>query len=142
MQFLNRKAKIKYSISEKVEAGMVLKGLEVKSIRQGKVDIGNAYAKVFGGEVFLVNANIQTEKGEASTRARKLLLKKNEIVSIMSKIKAKKLTLVPLRIYNKGRIFKVELGLAKAKRIYEKKELLKRRDIERNAEKELRGEKE
>ncbi len=141
MQVINRKAKINYKILEKYEAGISLLGSEVKSIKEGKIDINNSFAKIIGNEIFLINANIPItgKKDYSGTRPRKLLLKKNEITAIQSKIKEKKLILIPTRVYNKNRIFKVELALAKVLRKFEIKEKIKKKDIEREIEREIKN---
>lgn len=137
MKILNKRARHHYKILEEIEAGISLTGAEVKALRAGKANISQSHGKIIGQEAFLVNANIST--GEKPTRTRKLLLHKREIVSLSSKIKAKKLTLIPLKIYTKGRLIKVKLALAKSKRKFEKKESLKKADIKREIERELRG---
>lgn len=143
MRIFNKKAKFNYKLLEKYEAGIVLSGGEVKSIKRGNIDLNQSYAKVIDGEIYLINVNIPVEgkKHYVPTRARKLLLHKKQIVSIQTKIKAKKLTLVPVRVYTKGRLVKVEISLAKSKRKYDKKEVIKKRDIEREIERELREDK-
>jgi SsrA-binding protein len=133
MRIVNKKAKFNYKLLEKYEAGIVLTGHEVKAIRNGQADLSQAYAKIIDHEMYLINANISTN------RTRKLLLHKDQIISIQSKIKAKKLTLVPLSLYNKAALIKVELALAKAKRKFEKKEAIKRKEIEREIEKEFKN---
>jgi SsrA-binding protein len=139
MKIINKKARFNYNLFEKYEAGISLNGKEVKAFRKGSVDLGQSYGKIIDDEAYLINANFSVDTDQ--TRTRKLLFHKKEIVSILTKIKAKKLTFVPTKMYTKGPKIKVELALAKAKKKFEKKELLKRRDIERDAEKELRGEK-
>ncbi len=143
MKVNNKKANFNYKLFEKFEAGISLIGGEVKALRKGNVDLSQSFAKIVDGEVYLINANIPIEgkKDYLPTKSRKLLLHKNQIISIQSKIKAKKLTLVPTKVYTKGRLIKVEIALAKSKRKFEKKEAIKRRDIEREIERELRGEK-
>jgi len=143
MVIVNKKAQFNYNLFERFEAGLVLNGGEVKAVRGRQVDLSNSYAKIVGDETYLINANIPVEgkKDYVSTRTRKLLLHKSEIISIKSKIKAKKLTLVPLRVYTKGSLIKAEIALAKTKRKFEKKESIKKKDIERDIERELRGDK-
>ncbi len=143
MKIYNRKARFNYNLFDKYETGISLVGGEVKAVRQGSVDISQSYAKVINGEAFLINANIPVagKKDYDAQRTRKLLLHKKELVSIESKIKAKKLTLVPVKVYTKGRLIKVEIALAKSKRKYEKKESIKKKDIERDIERELIGDK-
>jgi len=140
MKIINRKATFNYKLLEKFEAGISLTGAEVKSIKKGKIDLSAAYGKILGDEAYLVNANIPFEGAidNKSTRSRKLLLHKNEIVAINAKIKAKKLTLVPTKVYTRGPFIKLEIALAKSKKRFEKKELLKKKDIEREMEKQLK----
>ena len=141
MRIFNKKAKFNYNLLERIEAGISLIGAEAKALRVKGADLSQSFAKIIGGEIYLVNANIPVEgkKDYNSTRSRKLLLHKDQIVSIESKIKAKKLTLVPTKLYTKGRLVKVELALAKSKRKFEKKEAIKRKDIEREIERELKS---
>lgn len=136
MKILNRKAKFNYQFLEKIEAGVVLTGEEVKALRAGKANISQAYAKIIGSEAFLINANISTEK--EPTRSRKLLLHRKEIISLLTKIKAKNLTLVPTKLYTKGHLVKVELALAKSKKTKDKKASLKKKDLERDLERQLK----
>lgn len=137
----NRKAKFEYQIFESFEAGIVLLGGEVRSFRDKRVTISDSYAKIIGSEIYLVNANIPIlgKKDYDPQRSRKLLLAKKQITSISSVIKAKKLTLVPLKMYTKGRLIKVAIALAKSKRQFEKKESIKKRDLEREIAHEFRG---
>lgn len=141
MKRINKKANFNYELFDKFEAGISLLGVEVKELRKGSIDLSRSYAKIIDGEVYLINANIPVpgKKDYQSTRSRKLLLNKNQIISIQSKIKAKKLTLVPTKVYTKGRLIKAEIALAKAKRKFEQKEAIKRKDIEREIERELKG---
>ncbi|OGM21649.1 SsrA-binding protein [Candidatus Woesebacteria bacterium RIFCSPHIGHO2_01_FULL_38_9b] len=141
MQVLNRKAKFNYFLYERLEAGISLLGGEAKAVRGGKVDLSQSYVKLIDNQAFLVNANIPIEgkKDYESTRSRKLLLHKDQIVSLKTKIKTKRLTVVPVRMYNKGRLLKVEIALAKSKRKFEKKEAIKRKDIEREIEEEFKN---
>lgn len=141
MKIFNKKAGFNYKLLDRFEAGVALLGAEVKAVRRGAVDLSHSFAKVMGDEVYLINANIPVEgkKDYNTRRIRKLLLHKKQIVSIRSKIQAKKLTLVPTKVYTKGRLIKVEVALAKAKRKFEKKEAIKRKDIEREIESELKG---
>jgi SsrA-binding protein len=134
----NKKARQKYHILEKFEAGIVLSGKEVKAVKRGSVDLSRSFAKIIDKELFLINASFQAEGVKDSTRSRKLLMKKNQIIAIESKVKAKKLTLVPTKMYTKGRIIKIELALAKHKRGFEKREEIKKRDIEEEIEREIK----
>lgn len=135
MKVLNRKAKYHYELLDRYDAGVVLAGDDVKAVKQGKVDINQAYVKAIGNELFLLNANFN-QSGDAGTR--KLLLHKKEINSILSETKAKKLTLIPTKMYTKGRLIKLEFALAKSKKKYQKKEIIKKKDIERDIERELK----
>lgn len=143
MKVINRRAGFNYRFLEKYEAGVVLNGAEVKAIRKGNIDLGQSFVKIIEGEAFLINAIIPVEGGGdyRQDRVRKVLLHKKQIISIQSKIKAKRLTLVPVSVYTKRHLVKVEIALAKSKKKYQKKELIKRRDIERDAERELREDK-
>lgn len=140
MRITNKRARYDYRLFDKYEAGVSLTGVEVKAIRGGRADISSAYAKIINGEIYLINANIQAKgaKDYDPLRTRKLLLNKGEIVSIQTKIKQKKLTLVPTKLYTRGRLIKAEIALAKAKRKFEKKEAIKKKDIEREIAKELK----
>ena len=128
MQVINKKASFEYELTpEKVEAGIVLKGIEAKAFRDGRVNITQSYVKIIGGEVFLVNANIPAEgiKWYEPTRMRKLLLHKNQILSLVTKMKQKKLQLVPVSMYNSKHRIKIELVLGVPKRKFDKKESIK-----------------
>ncbi|MDZ7374277.1 MAG: SsrA-binding protein SmpB [candidate division KSB1 bacterium] len=140
----NRKARHFYDILETIEAGIVLQGTEVKSLRQGKANIGDAYARIRNGEVWLEDAHISPyEHGTAYNhdpmRPRKLLLHKREIKRLVGKVQEKGLTLIPLRIYFKRGRAKVELALARGKKIFDRREAIKRRDQQRELEAALRG---
>jgi SsrA-binding protein len=134
----NKKAKFNYNILETYEAGIVLKGSEVKSIRVGKVSLSDAFAQVVNGEVFLFNMHISpyekaNEELEAK-RERKLLLNKSEIRKIDGKLKSRGLTLVPLEVFIKKSFVKITLALAKGKKEYEKK----RKIIEKEQRREMK----
>ncbi|MBV9021442.1 MAG: SsrA-binding protein SmpB, partial [Ktedonobacteraceae bacterium] len=127
-----------------VEAGISLVGTEVKSIREGKVNLRGSYAIVRSGEVWLENAHIAVyEHGNRYNhdpmRNRKLLLHKREIVQLMSKVATKGLTLVPLKLYLKGGHAKVELGLCRGKKLYDKRETIAERETKRDIERIVRG---
>ena len=142
MKIFNKKARFEYELTgEGVEAGISLLGAEAKSVREGHVDISQAAVRVLGNEAFLINANIPATGIQKydSTRMRKLLLHRGEILSLVTKMKQKKLQIVPVRVYNKGRLIKLYLELGKPKRKFEKKEAIKRRDIKRELEKEFKG---
>jgi len=135
MNIVNKKALHNYQILERFEAGIVLTGAEVKSLRGGRCNLKDSYVKVLNDQLWLINADIAQYKYGSpdydSTRSRKLLIKKKELIYLQSKMKQGNLTLVPLRIYLKGKIFKVEVGLAKGKKIHEKRQEEKKRDMER-----------
>jgi len=133
VRIFNKKARYNYTIIEKIEAGVVLTGSDVKGIHQGKVNLTNSYAKIIKDEVYLVNADIA-----GNTSSRKLLLHKKETISLLSKIKTKRLTLIPTKLYTTGRLVKVEIALAKPKKQKDKKAELKKIDINREIEKELK----
>lgn len=140
MEINNRKAKFDYTILEEIEAGMVLKGTEVKSIKDGKANIKDSYAIFKNGEVYLLNMHISEYKegnifNHEETRTRKLLLHKKEILKLRDKVDLQGLTLIPLKVYFKKNKAKVLLGLAKGKKTYDKRESIKERDIKRNLEK-------
>jgi SsrA-binding protein len=141
-KIFNKKARFEYELTGTgVEAGLSLKGAEAKSLREGRGDISNAYVKILNGEAFLVNANIPAQglANYDSTRTRKLLLHKAEIVAFLTKSKQQKLQIVPVRVYNTGRLIKLYLELGKPKKQFEKKEAIKRRDINRDIATELKG---
>jgi SsrA-binding protein len=142
MRIFNKKARFEYELmGEGVEAGISLLGIEAKSVREGRVDISQAAVRILGDEVYLINANIPAtgiQKYE-STRMRKLLMHRGEILALITKMKQKRLQIVPVRVYNKGRLIKIYLELGKPKKKFEKKEAIKRHDINRDIEKELKG---
>ena len=138
MKVVNRRARFDYEFIERHEAGMVLPGAEVQAVRAKKVNISQAHARIINGEMYLINANFNGENIENPTRTKKLLLHRKEIESLETKIKAKKLTLVPVSLYTTRRLVKVEIALAKAKRKHEKREKIKKKDIEREIERELK----
>ena len=134
----NRKARHNYFIEETIEAGIMLTGTEVKSLRGGRANIGDAYASVKGGEIFLMNAHISEYPGgninnHAPLRPRKLLLHKREIVRLIGALQRDGMTLVPLSLYFNARgIAKASLGLAKGKRQYDKRATVKEREWKRD----------
>jgi SsrA-binding protein len=142
MKIFNKKARFEYELmGEGVESGISLLGAEAKSVREGRVDISQSAVRILGNEAYLINANIPAagiQKYDA-TRMRKLLLHRGEILSLVTKMKQKKLQIVPIRVYNKGRLIKLYLELGKAKRKFEKKEAIKRHDINRDIEKAMKG---
>lgn len=144
MRIINRRAPYEYQLFDRIEAGISLLGSEVKSIKTGRLDLGSAFVRIKDQEVYLMNANIPpyqggVPEGYTPNRSRKLLLVKSEIVSLETKAKQQKLTIVPTKVYTKGRLIKIEIALAKPKRKFEKREVKRRKDIDREAERELRG---
>ncbi len=132
----NKKAFHDYFIEEKFEAGMVLCGTEVKSLRLGKANLNDSFALVRNGEAFLNNLHISpydfgNRENHDPDRMRKLLLHKKEIVKLFAKVREQGYSLVPLRLYFKNGKVKVEMGLAKGKKLYDKREDLKRKDQKR-----------
>lgn len=144
MEILNRKARFNYFIIEEIECGIELFGSEVKSIRNGNCNIKDSYGVIRNNEVYLINMFIKNYK-EASifnkeeTRKRKLLLHKKEIIKLKEKIEKEGYTLIPLKVYfNKNKV-KVLLGLCKGKKTYDKREVLKEKEIKRKIERELKS---
>ena len=134
----NKRAKYDYEIKESFEAGIVLDSLEVKAIRAGNVDFNSAYVKILGNEAYVINMHLAYEGIEETRRTRKLLLHKKQIYDIQDKVKRLKLTVIPVKLYNKGRKFKLEIALAKSRKKFSKKELKKSADIERDIEREMK----
>lgn len=143
MKIYNKRANFNFDLEkERVEAGLSLLGMEAKSLRDGRGDISLAFIKSLNGELYLINANIPVQNAVDynPTRPRKLLLHKSQITSLLTKIKTSKLAIVPVKMYNKRRLVKLELALGKPKRKFEKKEAIKKKDIELDMKRELRGE--
>ncbi len=139
----NKKAYFDYFIEDKYEAGVALHGTEVKSIRMGKCSIKESYIKIENGEVFIYGMHVSPyEKGNIFNkdpmRIKKLLMHKYEINKLNGKLQQKGLTLVPLQVYLKGGLVKVEVGLARGKKLYDKRESLAKKDMKREAEKEFK----
>ncbi|MDM7915040.1 MAG: SsrA-binding protein SmpB [Candidatus Eisenbacteria bacterium] len=142
---VNRKARHEYHVLDTIEAGIALRGTEVKSVRAGKVNLGDAYAQVEHGEVFLLQMHISPyEQGNRFNhdplRPRKLLLHTRQILKIQQQTQEKGLTVIPLSLYFKGRHLKVELGLVRGKRLHDRREDLAKRDAEREMQRARRGE--
>ena len=136
----NKKAFHDYFIEDKFEAGIELVGTEVKSIKAGKVSIKESFVRIIKNEVFIMNMHVTPYEfgnihNELETRVRKLLLNRKEIDKISSKIKEQGYTVVPLSIFTKQRLVKVEIGLAKGKKLYDKRESLKIKDQEKDMKK-------
>ena len=144
MEIINRKARHDYFVEESYEAGIELTGTEIKSIREGSANIKDSYGIVKNHEVFLLNMFISHYKegnifNHSETRTRKLLLHKKEIKKIEEKIELQGFTLIPLKIYFKNNKAKVELGICRGKKNYDKREAIKERDIKRSVEKTLKN---
>lgn len=140
---VNRKATHEYFILQTFEAGIALVGTEVKSLRQGKANMVDGYAKIENGEVWLVNVNIsEYTQGNINNhdprRDRKLLLNRSEIRKLIGKTREKGLTLVPLRLYFKNGKVKVELALAKGKKVYDKRHAIAKKDFQREQERRIK----
>jgi SsrA-binding protein len=132
----NKKAFHDYQILEKLEAGLVLKGSEVKSMREGRCNLKDSYARIINGEAWLIGFKISSYKNASyqdhdPERQRKLLLHRDEIKRLHRKVQEKGITLIPLRLYFKNGVAKVEIGLATGKREYDKRQDIARRDQER-----------
>lgn len=139
----NKKAYHEYFIDEVFEAGLMLQGTEVKSIRAGQVSIKEAYCRIRNGEVFVENMNINPyEQGNRENhdplRVRKLLLHRDEIGKLVKKVEEKGLTLVPTKLYFKDRRAKLEIGIGRGKKLYDKRETLKRKQADRESSRAMR----
>ena len=142
----NRKAYHNYSLHDSVEAGIVLTGSEIKSIRTGRVSLGDAYIRAEARELWLLNAHIARYEASSylshePTRPRKLLLHRKQIDSLTSKLLEKGFTLVPLKLYIKDSVAKVEIALAKGKKLYDKRESIAHRETEREIGRARKGQK-
>lgn len=139
----NRKARHEYFILERYEAGLVLTGTEIKSIRQGKVNLGEAYVRIVNGEAFIFGMHIAiytqgNRFNHEETRTRKLLLNKREIRKLHKAVQQEGHTIVPLRLYLKRGLAKLEIAEAKGKKLYDKRQSQKDRDVQRQLQKEIR----
>ena len=140
----NKRAGYDYELLDRYEAGLMLFGYEVKSVKTGHISLKGSFVTVHGGELYLTNALIPLYqhagkmKGYEPSRSRKLLLKKSEISTIVGKIKARGLTAVPLRVYTKRRLLKLEFALGKGKKKHDKRETMKKRDDSRNIARSLK----
>jgi len=141
----NKKAQYQYEFLEKFKAGIVLKGQEVKSIKGGRMTLGGSFVVLKENEVFLIGANIPPYQPKNAPpdyepqRSRKLLLKKLEIKKLIGKAKQKGLTIVPLRVYTERGKIKVEFGIARGKKKFDKREKIKKREVEREIKRALKG---
>lgn len=136
----NKKASFDYFLETKYEAGIELVGTEVKSIKLGKVSIKESFVRIIKGEVYIMNMHISSYEfgninNTSETRVRKLLLNKKEITKLTEKIKEKGYTIVPVSIYSKNRLIKLEIALAKGKKNYDKRDVLKKKTIQREIDK-------
>lgn len=143
MKIVNRKARFNYELLEKIEAGVVLTGAEVKSVKGRHINLENSFVRIRNGEAFLTNAHIppypfaQTKNYEP-TRERKLLLHKKEALAIEKKMEGRGLALIPIACYTKKGKIKIALAMARGKKQWQKKELIKRKDLEREAQQDLK----
>ncbi|UCH43640.1 MAG: SsrA-binding protein SmpB [Dehalococcoidales bacterium] len=140
----NRKARHNYHVEDSVEAGIVLTGTEIKSVRSGRVSLGDSYVRPEKGEMWLLNAHIAryaagSYMSHEPLRPRKLLMHRKEINMLTSKVLERGLTLVPLRLYIKGNLAKVEIALARGKKLYDKRESIIRREVEREVGRTIKG---
>lgn len=139
----NKKARFDYELLENYEAGIELTGPEVKSIKQGHISLKEAFIATRNNEAYLTNAHVSpynpaTHNNSEPRRSRKLLLKRDELNNLISKSQASGLTIVPVKIYLKRGLVKLEIALARGKKLHDKRETLKRRDIERDAQREVK----
>ncbi|GDX62226.1 SsrA-binding protein [Candidatus Levyibacteriota bacterium] len=144
MKIINKKVFYDYEIVDRLEAGINLTGAEVKAIRGGHVDLSGSFVKFVAGEAYLVNAKIYSysfarKEGYDEKRTRKLLLHRKELIALKSKIDGANLTIVPISVYTNHRLIKIELGVAKGKKQYDKKAAIKKRDLDRDIEEEFAG---
>ena len=144
MKIQNKRAFFEYTITEHVEAGVSLTGAEVKSVKGGHAELTGAFVRIIGSEAYLVNAQIYPylyarPEGYDPKRTRKLLLHKAELIRLKSKTEGANLTLIPLSWYTKGSLVKLEIGLARGKKQYEKREAKRREDQRRELERNYRG---
>ncbi len=141
---LNRRARHDYAIEQTLEAGIVLTGTEIKSIRAGRANLAEAYARIEKGEAWLIGAHIAPyEQGNRNnhepTRTRKLLMHRGEIAELVGKTQAKGLTLVPLRLYIRDGKAKLEIGVARGKKTHDKRRTIAERDARRDLERETKA---
>jgi SsrA-binding protein len=141
----NKKAYFDYEILEKLETGIVLSGMEIKATKTGKASLAGSFAIIRNNQAYLLNLSIAPYQPKninfkyIPDRTRKLLLHKKQITYLLSKKRQKNLTLIPLRMYNKNGLIKIELGLAKGKRKFDKRETLKKKDLKRKIDRAKRG---
>ena len=141
----NKRAHFDYELQDRFEAGLVLTGAEVKSIKTGHISLKGSFVTIHGGELYLTNANIppypfaNIKIAYDPTRSRKLLVKKSEIKSLVGRIHERGLTLVPLRVYTKKRLIKLEFALAKGKKAYDKRSDIAKKEDKRNMDRALKN---
>jgi len=143
-KIINRRARYDYHLLEKFEAGVALTGAEVKSVKAGKMSLSESFARIIGGEAWLLNAYINPypfadNRDYDPQRSRKLLLHKNELLKLTQQTKEKKLTIVPVSCYTKGRKIKLEIALARGKKKHDKREAKRKKAIEREIEQALKN---
>lgn len=140
----NKRAYFDYQILETYEAGVELKGFEVKAVKTGRLNLAGSYAIIKNSQLWLLNADIppyqpkNTPLDYDSKRTRRLLLKKSEIKNLIGQTKQKGLTLIPLKVYTKNHRIKIEIGLAKSRKKFDKRELIKKREAQRQIQEKLR----
>ncbi|MBI4130221.1 SsrA-binding protein SmpB, partial [Candidatus Roizmanbacteria bacterium] len=143
MKIINRQARFEYHILDTLEAGIVLTGAEVKSIKNGRIQLSSSFIRIMSGEAYLINADIPVyeyakQENYDSKRSRKLLLRKNQLISLSTKLDQQKLTLVPVSCYTTRGLVKLEIGLGKRKQEKDKREEIRKRDLERETQRALR----
>lgn len=142
--FFNRKASYKYSLEDKIEAGVALTGSEIKSLRSGRMSLAEAFVYIRGGEAYLENAYIppfQATPDYDPRRPRKLLIHRGQLNTLIGKTSGTNLTLVPVRVYNRRGLAKVEIALAKGKKKFDKRKAIRDREVKRETEQAVRSEK-
>ena len=140
MKIFNKRVRFDYQIIESIEAGISLTGGEARAVRTGHINLIGSFVKIINKEAYLVNADIPVPNKRCyePTASRKLLLHKSQILDLLTKSKQKKLTIVPVSVYTKRRLIKLEIALAKSKRMFEKREAQKKVDIQRDVDLELK----
>jgi len=143
VKIVNRKARFEYTIQETFEAGIVLTGAEVKSIKSGRLKLDDAYVKIINNELWLVNANIPPYQYSDNTnyqpdKSRKLLVHKKELLSLTKKIEGRNMAIIPVSCYNKGPRIKLQIGIGKGKKQWEKRDKIKKHDMDREIERLVR----
>ncbi len=144
MKITNKRAFFDYTILERFEAGINLLGAEVRAVRLGHADLNSSHVRIVGSEAYLVNAKVfpykyAPQEGYDPGRTRKLLLHKKEIIALKSKMEGQNLTIVPISLYNTKHLIKVELALGKGKKQHQKREAIKKQDLERELEAQFKG---